>query len=50
LQPNNQAPTRTFTAPDVGGDFIFQLVVTDDEGVSSAPDTVVIRVERGLLF
>jgi PKD domain len=53
LQPNNnnQASRTTFTAPQTpGGDFTFQLVVTDDEGVFSAPDTVVIRVERGLLF
>src|SRR5215211_1487415 len=45
LQPNNNAPKPTFRAPMGLILYTFKLVVVDEEGVSSAPDTVVIRVD-----
>src|SRR5215211_8351022 len=44
LQPNYLAPNPTFTAPQVAGDYTFQLSVTDNKGASSPIDYVVIRV------
>lgn len=45
LSSSNSAET-SFIAPDVKSvtDFHFQLVVTDDEGLESAPDTVIVTV------
>jgi PKD repeat protein len=45
LQPNNSASRPTFTAPQVVGNYILQLVVTDGLGATSIPDNVVVRVE-----
>jgi hypothetical protein len=44
VQPGPTDPRPTFTAPQTPGEYTFELVVVDDEGVSSAPDTVVITV------
>ena len=45
---NPNAASPTFTAPG-GGNLVFQLVVTDDDGASSDPSTVVI-LHTGTLF
>src|SRR5215211_7976357 len=45
LQPNDEAPSPTFTAPQIAGDYLFSLFVTDDKGASSASNFVVIRVQ-----
>jgi hypothetical protein len=34
LQPNENDPTPRFTAPQIPGDYRFQLIVTDDKGAS----------------
>jgi hypothetical protein len=45
LQPDSNVPKPTFTAPSVQGDCTFELVVTDDEGATSSPSSVVVRVQ-----
>lgn len=41
---NATTDTPTFTAPTTSGDYTFELVVVDGEGLSSASDAVVITV------
>jgi hypothetical protein len=50
VRPNDNrgASQARFTAPQIPGDYVFQLVVTDNEEATSAPDTVVIRVVGGV--
>src|SRR5215211_1535598 len=51
VRPNDNrgASQARFTAPQIPGDYVFQLVVTDnEEATSAAPDTVLIRVVGGV--
>ena len=42
ITPGTGSPTVTFT-PDIPGDYTFELVVRDQRGADSAPDTVVLH-------
>src|SRR5215211_223451 len=50
VRPNDNrgASQARFTAPQIPGDYVFQLVVTDNEEATSAPDTVLIRIVGGV--
>ena len=43
-KPNSTVAIPQFTAPGVPGNYIFELIVKDNRGASSAPDFVVITV------
>ncbi|MGA1820101.1 MAG: PKD domain-containing protein [Thermoplasmatota archaeon] len=47
---NDQGEPDAWFTPDLVGDYTIRLVVEDEEGASSEPDTVTIHVEQGLVY
>jgi len=47
---NDQGEPDAWFTPDQVGDHTIKLVVVDEDGASSEPDTVTIHVEEGLIY